>query len=217
MIRLGLAALLALGVHAILFWVEVPRSRPGLMVRQSRAVSIDLVAYQKPAEKPAPPRPKAVPPKPKPKIVPLKPKPRPVIKPLIQHPPAAPRPAAPKPAAESPEAAQPPDAVTTDRNRAAKVENRPAVRTSTPRYDLNPPPYYPRVARKRNYTGTVMLDVLVTAEGRVARVRIARSSGYGVLDKSALKSVKGWHFTPALQAGRPVEMWVQVPVRYELR
>ncbi len=227
MIRLVLAALLAFGVHATLFWLELPRSQPRLMLRQSRAVSIDLATFQKPAEKPVPPPPKVVEPRPKPKP---KPKPKPVIKPSIQPPPAAPRPIVPKPVPDPPEAAQPldtdtgaqeavlePDAVTTDRNSAAKAENRPAVQASVPRYDLNPPPHYPRVARRRNYAGTVMLDVLVTVEGRVEQVRIVESSGHDVLDQSALKSVKGWHFTPARQGDRPVEMWVQVPVRYELR
>jgi protein TonB len=222
-IRLVLAALLAIGVHATLFRLEVPRSQPRLMLRQSRAVSIDLVTFQKPVEKPVPPPPKVVESRPKPKP---KPKPKPVIKPLIQPPPAAPRPIVSKPVHEPPpfdadigvqEAALEPDAVTTNQNSAAKAENRPAVQASVPRYDLNPPPHYPRVARRRNYAGTVMLDVLVTVEGRVEQVRIVESSGHDVLDQSALKSVKGWQFTPARQGDRPVEMWVQVPVRYELR
>jgi periplasmic protein TonB len=92
-----------------------------------------------------------------------------------------------------------------------------AVQVSVPRYDLNPPPHYPRVARRRKYTGIVTLDVRVTADGRVAQVRIADSSGYAVLDRSAVKSVQAWQFTPARRGGLPVEMWVRVPVRYELR
>jgi TonB family protein len=78
-----------------------------------------------------------------------------------------------------------------------------------PLYDLNPPPVYPRVARRRNYQGTVLLDVRVTAQGTVAEVKVARSSGYSVLDTSALSSVRNWRFEPARRGSRPIETWVQ--------
>jgi protein TonB len=91
-----------------------------------------------------------------------------------------------------------------------------AVRASVPLYDLNPPPIYPWVARRRNYQGTVLLDVRVTAKGFVAEVKVAQSSGYPVLDRSALKSVRRWRFEPARRGSRPIETWVQVPVRFEL-
>jgi len=37
----------------------------------------------------------------------------------------------------------------------------PVVREAVPLYKVNPPPEYPRLARKRGYQGTVVLDVLV--------------------------------------------------------
>lgn len=193
-----------------------------MMVPQSRTVSIDLVTFQKPVEKPAPPKPKVIKPRPKPK-------PKPVIKPVVQPEPV-PQPVEPEPLPEPAKAVQElePDiemeAATPEPEPAAAEEipadeddDRAAVQASVPRYDLNPPPLYPRVARKRNYQGTVMLDVRVTVDGQVAQVRIAESSGYAILDRSAVKSVKGWRFTPARRGGRPIEMWVQVPVRYELK
>ena len=73
------------------------------------------------------------------------------------------------------------------------------------------------MARRRNFQGTVLLDVRVTAQGTVAEVKVARSSGYSVLDQSALSSVRNWRFEPARQGSRPFETWVQVPVRFELR
>lgn len=222
MIRLSTAAILALCLHAGLFWAEMPWSRPTLLTPQSRVVRIDLVTFQKPVEKAAPRKPKVIKPK-------LKPKPEPVVKP-VTPPPAVPRPAPPEPIPQIVEAApaiEPPpeaQAVSIDPNApvveespAAEPDDRAAVQASVPRYDINPPPHYPRVARRRNYQGTVLLDVRVTVEGLVAQVRIAESSGYSVLDKSAVKSVKGWHFTPARRGRTPIEMWVQVPVRYELQ
>jgi TonB family protein len=91
-----------------------------------------------------------------------------------------------------------------------------AIRESVPLYDRNPPPVYPRVARRRNYQGTVLLDVRVSADGTVAEVKVAHSSGYSVLDRSALSSVRHRLFEPARRGSRPIETWVPVPVRFEL-
>lgn len=96
------------------------------------------------------------------------------------------------------------------------ITDQAAVTASVPLYHLNPPPVYPAVARRRNYEGTVVIDVLVDRQGRAAQVKIAHSSGYEILDRSALNSVKQWRFEPGRRFGQPVEMWVQVPVRFAL-
>jgi protein TonB len=224
--RLFAAAVLTLCMHAGLFWVEMPWSRPTLIAPQSRVVSIDLVAIQKANEKASPQKPKVIIPETKTRPVE---KPKPVVKSVIKFTPAhRPVSAVPLPDAveTTPAIDSDPDpqavankfeVVTTKESPVNDIDDQATVRASVPRYDLNPPPHYPRMARRRNYQGTVVLDVRVTLDGRVARVRIAKSSGYSVLDKSAVKSVKGWHFTPAMQGGKPFEMWVRVPVRYELQ
>ena len=43
------------------------------------------------------------------------------------------------------------------------------VHEATPLYRQNPVPEYPLIARKRGYQGTVVLEVLVTREGKVER------------------------------------------------
>jgi protein TonB len=190
-------------------------------MHRSRSVSIDLVTFQKPAEKPEPPPPKAVQPKPKPKPKPI-PKPKPMVPP---EPPPAPRPSPPEPPAatatdtaiEVPENLSEPAPAAAEDAPAPGSKEQPAIQVSEPRYDINPAPHYPFVARRRNYQGVVLLDVQVTADGRVSQVRIAQSSGYAILDKSAVTSVKEWLFTPARKRGRPVQMWVQVPIRYQLK
>jgi len=225
--RLVVAASLALGIHAALFWIDLPWSRPSLIVPLSRAVSIDLVTFEKPIEEPASPKPKVIQPKSKP--IKPKPKPKPVPKPMVKkvvqprpEPPSIPAPMEPQPEEFDAAAFLTPDQNPPEAAPAAEPEDidtaddRAAVQASVPLYDLNPPPHYPRAARRRNYQGTVMLDVRVTVDGVVAEVRIADSSGYSILDRSAAKSVKGWRFSPALRAGQPIEMWVQVPVRFEL-
>jgi protein TonB len=86
-----------------------------------------------------------------------------------------------------------------------------------PLYKSNPRPDYPGVARRRGYEGTVVLSVFVTGEGTVGDIELAESSGYLVLDRSALRAVKEWKFVPATKNGRKVDVWVKVPVTYRLR
>jgi len=90
------------------------------------------------------------------------------------------------------------------------------VREATPLYRRNPVPEYPLIGRKRGYQGTVTLEVLVNREGRVEDLRLSTSSGYSVLDQAALTSVKTWLFDPGTRGGEKVDMWVKVPVRFQL-
>ncbi len=73
-------------------------------------------------------------------------------------------------------------------------------------------PVYPYVARCRGICGTVVVRALVGADGRVRDARIAAS--VPGLDRAALTAVRKWTFTPARAAGRAVEAWLDVPVRF---
>ncbi|MFQ6033652.1 MAG: energy transducer TonB [Candidatus Bipolaricaulia bacterium] len=92
-----------------------------------------------------------------------------------------------------------------------------SIRRAIPRYDLNPPPSYPEVARRRGYEGTVLLAVRVRKDGGVAAAQIAETSGYEVLDRAAVRAVRAWRFRPARRGEEPVEMEVRVPVRFQLQ
>jgi TonB family protein len=86
-----------------------------------------------------------------------------------------------------------------------------------PRNDAkNPRPVYPPEAKEKGYRGQVLLRVEVLSSGSVGQIEIKRSSGYGVLDQSALKAVKQWKFIPAKQEGVPVAVWVNIPLTFEL-
>jgi protein TonB len=91
------------------------------------------------------------------------------------------------------------------------------LREAIPRYRTNPLPHYPQLARRRGLQGTVMLMVLVNRSGKVNDVRVFTSSGHRILDKSAVASVRKWQFEPATRGGKPVRMWVRVPIRFELK
>ena len=91
--------------------------------------------------------------------------------------------------------------------------DRPAI----PMLKQNPPPLYPKSARRRGYQGSVLLKVLVAENGRVEEVEIDKSCGYAILDRTALAAVKEWQFKPGIKDGKKVKMWVKVPVRFELK
>lgn len=89
-----------------------------------------------------------------------------------------------------------------------------------PRFDAaylkNPAPAYPNMSRRLREIGTVQLRVRVSAMGEPLEIQMAKSSGYGRLDDSALAAVKQWKFQPATRGGDAVEAWVLVPVEFSL-
>jgi TonB family protein len=87
---------------------------------------------------------------------------------------------------------------------------------AVPRYGQNREPYYPATAREQGWQGTALLKVWVLKNGTVGSLEIKRSSGYSILDRSALKAVKEWKFVPAQKDGQPIEIGVEIPVTFRL-
>ena len=84
-------------------------------------------------------------------------------------------------------------------------------------YGQNPIPDYPPQARRHEQQGTVLLRVLVGADGGVERIEIAHSSGFDSLDDSAISTVRSrWHFISARRDGIAIESWVEVPIKFAL-
>ena len=93
----------------------------------------------------------------------------------------------------------------------------PGGTSARPAYGVNPKPPYPLIARRMGAQGIVLLRVHVRADGSVAEVTVAQSSGFSQLDDSALRTVReSWRFIPARLDGIPVESWVEVPIRFVL-
>lgn len=80
----------------------------------------------------------------------------------------------------------------------------------------SPPPVYPEEARVRGWAGTVRVRVLILEQGTVGDTAIVQSSGYSSVDRSAVRGLRRWRFSPAYQGGRPVPAWVVVPVVFQL-
>jgi len=85
-----------------------------------------------------------------------------------------------------------------------------------PNYGVNPKPDYPRIAKRHGYEGLVVLNVFVMESGNVGKVELKQSSGYDVLDNSALDAVRKWIFIPGKKNGRAIPSWVVVPIRFDL-
>lgn len=101
--------------------------------------------------------------------------------------------------------------------KVVSISPKDVVQEARPIYRRNPPPEYPKLARKRGYQGTVILEVLVDRKGRAADLRILTSTGYSILDRVAMESVKNWLFEPGMRENKKVEMWVRVPIRFQLK
>jgi len=77
------------------------------------------------------------------------------------------------------------------------------------------PPIYPDIARTAQIEGTVIVRVLVGRDGRVRDVIVIEGSEAlrAAADRCARTSV--WR--PALVDGKPVEVWVMMPITFRLR
>ncbi|WP_144436848.1 energy transducer TonB [Thermosulfidibacter takaii] len=77
-------------------------------------------------------------------------------------------------------------------------------------------PPYPYIARSRGYQGKVLLKALVDVQGDVKDVIVVKSSGYTILDKTAVEAIKQWKFEPAHLGAIRKEAWVEVPFVFKL-
>jgi TonB family protein len=80
----------------------------------------------------------------------------------------------------------------------------------------NPKPPYPISSKENGEQGAVMLRACISHHGIVERVDLAQSSGYPALDRSALNTVRHWHFSPAQESGKPIPMCYRLPIRFLL-
>lgn len=85
-----------------------------------------------------------------------------------------------------------------------------------PRYRYNPPPTYPRAARRQHHEGTVRLRVSVDAAGGVDDVEVIASSGSKLLDDAAQEAVRHWRFEPGRRGETSVACRVHMPIHFRL-
>lgn len=87
---------------------------------------------------------------------------------------------------------------------------------ATPAPQGNPRPEYPDFARRKGWKGECLLRVVVTPEGRADVVTVHRSSGYAILDQSAVAAVRRWKFLPRVVGEQRLVSTIEVPVNFNL-
>ncbi len=222
--RILLAAIISLGLHGILFSMETGwLAGINLVTPESREITISLVR-QPQIKQEIKPSPKQLP-----RHIHKKKLHKKTVKPpdiqqekTAVEPKSIPDPEKLEPAKETKEEYFDPapdmsyirSSTTVDQK--TKIPGAQTILEARPIYRINPPPSYPIIARKRGYQGNVVLEVLIDKRGKVLDLRIFSSSGHSILDKTAIFSVKKWLFEPGMRGRDKIEMWVRVPIRFNL-
>ena len=197
--RLTVSLVASLALHTILLGLSPTNLiAPELMVSNNRQTVALQIHPLQPPKKPVP-----LPSKEDPKSIRDKPPPMPrkIIKKANSAPPTVPSRKPPQP---------------------EKVETYVSKAPKAPRlveraeYLNNPPPEYPKQARRRRYQGSTTLLVEIDSLGRVTTIGIQQSSGHSILDQAAKQAVFKWRFTPAMLDNTGVPSTVLVPVMFRL-
>jgi protein TonB len=81
-----------------------------------------------------------------------------------------------------------------------------------PRVKKQKRPKYPRKAFDAKIEGTVLVEALLGADGRIKKARVIQS--VEGLDEAALEAARKWQFVPALRGGKPVATIIHMPVKF---
>lgn len=234
--RRAAVALAVLLVHGLGLYLIVHHSVHLIRLEADRAsgasVQVRLVAAPQPQPVAKPePRPERPP----------EPKPRPIEKPVVRktapllssEAPAARTVAAPKTEPVKPVEPAPPPPVPTPTPAPAPAPTPPAPAPApgpalldTPKQISSaelkqlgcriPRPDYPPKARRLEQEGTVVVSLTIGADGAVKTARVARSSGYALLDAAALASIEAGRCQPYTTAGIPRAVEAEQPIAFNL-
>lgn len=207
--RIGIAFVLALCLHALALVALFGDSDMNKLKSAPPAIVGRLIPN---VQKPAMPVPQVKPRPSKPDVVnKAKPKPAPLA----------------KPSAAKVDDDNPPQVVTEPllNKDSSSLNNEDSVEqdivVQAPHADSsrmhNPPPHYPRTALRLRQEGTVILKLMVLADGSVVNVSIHQSSGFHRLDEAALEAVKHWHYVPAKRGDENIDSWYEQPVVFTIR
>ncbi len=76
--------------------------------------------------------------------------------------------------------------------------------------------YYPDASKRANEEGRCIVQVTVSADGRITGETIQQTSGFPRLDEACLKGVHGQRMKPATEDGKPVETTASLPIVWKL-
>ena len=90
-----------------------------------------------------------------------------------------------------------------------EIRNRPEVQAALMRE-------YPAILRDAGIGGTVVVWFFITEEGIVQDKRVSQSSGQVQFDEAALKVADVFRFSPALNRDQRVQVWIEVPITFQV-
>ena len=76
---------------------------------------------------------------------------------------------------------------------------------------------YPKKAKSQGIKGYVLINLLVSENGRVEKVKVLESEPEGVFDEVAVAGVKSWEFKPAQYKGKAVKVWAKQKIRFDFQ
>jgi TonB family protein len=82
-----------------------------------------------------------------------------------------------------------------------------------PKVDMScptPSPDVPESATHNGEYGNVILNILVSTQGRPRKVRILKSSGFDDLDNAAVEAAATWRYHPAYRDGSLATDWMKL-------
>ena len=93
---------------------------------------------------------------------------------------------------------------------------------STPRtvssveYIKAPQLIYPNLSRRLGESGTVVLRILINEKGLPEQILVHKSTGYRNLDEAGRQAAQRALFKPMIENGKPVPVYVLVPLTFQL-
>lgn len=78
-------------------------------------------------------------------------------------------------------------------------------------------PDYPARSVENAEQGTAIVSVYILKNGRVGQAQIEQSTGFEMLDASAMAAVSQWIFEPAASSSQITESWFKIPVKFQLK
>ena len=98
----------------------------------------------------------------------------------------------------------------------AQASGQTAAPVSQPRIIKEVKPTYPPDALVAGTAGTVELECVVMADGRVGDIMVIKPLD-PALDEAAITALKQWQFAPAMKDGKPVETAVTIEMSFTAR
>ena len=78
-------------------------------------------------------------------------------------------------------------------------------------------PIYPKIAQEAGIKGVVVVQAFIDINGIVKETLILKGIPNSGLNEAAMVAIRKTTFKPALQRGKPVGVWISIPINFSLK